>query len=103
MTTDHCPRSIPARIVYRMLRYSIRLSFALNLSANKALGPKLGPFSFGLNSQAEAEDTEINSLPDAVLVRVFSISCHCAHFEELRQEIAMTTKVRRQPTRGRTS
>jgi hypothetical protein len=30
----------------------------------------------------------------AVLVRVSSISARCARFEELRQEIAMTTKVK---------
>jgi hypothetical protein len=38
--------------------------------------------------------TEISGLPDAVLVRVFSISRRCARFQKLRQEIAMTTKVR---------
>ena len=36
MTTNHCPRSILARIVYRIPRYSIRLSFALNWDARRA-------------------------------------------------------------------
>jgi hypothetical protein len=35
MTTRYCPRSIPARIVYRIPRYSIRLSFALNWNTRK--------------------------------------------------------------------
>src|SRR5262245_12157252 len=41
-----------------------------------------------------AQVVELSSLPDAVLVRVFSISSRSARFQELRQERAMTTKAR---------
>jgi hypothetical protein len=38
MTKRYCPRSIPARIVYRMPRYSMRLSFARIWNSHKAGG-----------------------------------------------------------------
>ena len=41
MTTNHCPRSIPARIVYRTPRYSIGLSFSEKLGSTQSSAAKL--------------------------------------------------------------
>ena len=56
MTARYCPRSIPARIVYRIPRYSIGLSFAQNWIPHKgrtAIRP--GAEDFGKKQRANAQ------------------------------------------------
>ena len=40
MTTDHCPRSIPARSVYRIPRYSIRLNLPAKFESAQRYAPR---------------------------------------------------------------
>jgi hypothetical protein len=61
MTARYCPRSIPARIVYRIPRYSIGLSFAQNWIPHKSrTAIRLGAEDFGKKQRANAQ---ISSAP----------------------------------------